>query len=418
MDLIIYPQHLKGIVEAPPSKSYTHRAIICASLACGRSVIHNPLICNDTHATINALKAIGVNIVYYETRIEIDGLNEIHIPKKPIFCHESASTMRMLIPFFSTLHHEWTFLGSEYLIKRLQDDDLHELKGLSFEKQNKELRFRGQLNQSEYLLSGHNTSQFISGMIMALPFLTPSTKLKSQAIDINNPYVQLTMVTCQHFGLEFLFPDSSSLILKTGSHYQKREFTVEGDFSNSACWLAAAYFNPQLRVSGLNPLSRQGDARFFKFLEKMKVKYRYEDGDYFYLNGKIASAEIDISETPDLAPILAAVAALGTRTVIISGIDKLQYKESNRALAIMEGLNRLGGSVEIIDNRMVIHGKALLDGGCEVDSYNDHRMVMAFAILGNQVRSPLIIKNFAAVNKSYPNFFNVFQQIGGKTEVV
>ena len=162
MDLKIYPQTLSGIVEAPPSKSYTHRAVICASLVQGRSVINNPLICEDTIATINALKAIGVNIVFYETRIEIDGLTKVIIPKKPICCKESASTLRMLLPFFSTLNSEWTFSGTKYLIDRIQDTDLNELKGLQFQKQAGDLKVSGCLNQNYYHLNGNFTSQFIS----------------------------------------------------------------------------------------------------------------------------------------------------------------------------------------------------------------------------------------------------------------
>ncbi|MGD9604992.1 MAG: 3-phosphoshikimate 1-carboxyvinyltransferase [Bacilli bacterium] len=418
MDLKIYPHNLKGIVEAPPSKSYTHRAIICGSLAKGRSVINNPLICDDTLATINALKAIGTNIVFYETRLEIDGITKVQIPKKPIDCRESASTLRMLLPYFSTINHQWTFTGSEYLIERIQEADLMELKGLKFQKEGKELKIWGNLDQTHYLLGGNITSQFISGMIMVLPFLHPNTTLSLYGVNILNPYVQLTLETCRHFGLEFNFKNNTDILVKPNSFYKNNVFDVEGDFSNAACWVGASYFNEQLRVGCLNSLSQQGDARIFSFLQEMGVQFKLENCDYSYLSGKIGDAEIDITETPDLGPILAAIASLGTGTVIISGIEKLSYKESNRALSIMDGLNRLGGNVKIVENKMIIQGKPLLEGGVEVDSYNDHRIIMALSILGSRIRLPFIIKNFLPINKSYPNFFDVFQRIGGKFEVV
>ncbi len=418
MDLKIYPQELKGLVEAPPSKSLTHRAIICASFAKGRSRIYNPLICEDTTATINALRAIGVKIIFYEHYIAVEGLVHFIIPKKPIECRESASTLRMLLPIFSLFHNQWSFSGSEYLMSRIMDDDLLELKGIHFQRNRNSIDIKNALSETKYILNGDHTSQFISGMIFALPFLPQNTMLTLTGIDVTHPYIQLTIDTCQKFGISFLFPDKQSIILEKSASYVANDINIEGDFSNTACWLAAAYLNPNLRVGCLNKDTLQGDARFIHYLEQLSVRFKIVNGDYQYLKGEIGSGEIDISETPDLGPILAAIASLGTGTVIITGIDKLNHKESNRAESIKEGINRLGGDITISENRMIIKGKPILEGNCTVDSFNDHRIVMALAVIANRVKNPYIILNAMSVSKSYPNFFDAYTKLTGKVEFV
>jgi len=419
MDLKIYPSNLKGLVEAPPSKSLTHRALICASFSKGKSTIVNPLICEDTTATIKILKSIGVCITFYENKIIVEG--------KSIFCSEiqcydaksSATTLRLLLPLLSTFLDHFCIQGSERLIERVFTEDLLDLSGLDIKAQNQTLKVKGNLNKTIYNLSGKKTAQLINGMILALPFFNPNTVLHLRDVEISNPYIQMTIYIAEKFGLKFNIDYSLQTIsLKEGANYQPGEISIEGDYSNGANWLAASYLNPEVSVTELLPQSIQGDIAFFDHLKKMKVEYSFLNDEFKYIDGKISKTEIDVTQTPDLVPILVCLASLGSDTVIISGISKLHYKESNRIEAIIDGINRLGGNVKVIDGKIIIKGQETLLGGCEVEGYNDHRIVMALTIISSKCENPYVIKDFRAVNKSYPNFFDEFQKLGGRVEVI
>lgn len=418
MNIKIYPSELKGLVEVPPSKSITHRALICAAFSKGRSIIHNPLISEDTIATIKCLQRIGVDIYFYEKYLIIDGKNIFVNPKNLYDTKESASTLRMLLPLFSIFVKNLNFSGTERLIERIFTDDLHSLTGLNIIKEDNILKVSGNLNSKEFILSGQITSQLISGMILALPFLSNS-ELILKDIDFKNPYLELTLDTASKFGLEFNYDyQRNSIKLKEGSTYQPTEIFIEGDFSNGAYWLAASILNPSLRVGNLNPNSIQGDKDFINFLQMMNVNFTYKNHEYKYLSGNIGNSLIDINKTPDLGPILVSIASLGKGKVILSNTKKLFYKESNRALAIADGINKLGGNVLVEEDRIIIEGKDFLEGDVILDSYNDHRIVMALTVISSFSKKPYIIKDFLAVKKSYPNFFEDFQKLGGKVEVL
>ncbi len=419
MDLKIYPSELSGFVEAPPSKSLTHRALIAAAFSLGLSVINHPLICEDTQATIKSLQNLGVDLTFYEDHIVVGGKKALTNPKKPFPCHESASTLRMLGPALSVFLDGFAFQGSDYLFDRVKKSYHSELKGLKISREQKNIvTISGKLSEKDYYLSGETTSQIITGMIMALPFLAVGTVLHLEDITIQNPYINMTIQVCLKFGVNFLFPDNQTIIWDERTGYTPTSIFIEDDFSNAAFWLGASCFNHDLRVRASASDSLQGDVAIFDFLKTMGISFQNDKGDFRYSQGQIGDATLDITETPDLGPILAAVASLGTGTVIIRGIDKLSYKESNRAVSIQDGINRLGGNVKIEENRMIIQGNHQLEGGCEVESYNDHRIVMALSILAGNCKLPFVIRNFLSVNKSYPNFFDEYQKLGGKVEVV
>lgn len=419
MDLKVYPSELSGFVEAPPSKSLTHRALICAAFSLGQSVIHHPLICEDTQATVKSLQNLGVNLTFYEDRVVVERKQDFMNSKKPFPCHESASTMRMLAPALSAFLSDFAFQGTDYLFERVKKSYRSELKGLKIGRDYKNIvTLSGKLSEKDYYLSGENTSQIITGMILALPFLAVGTVLHLEDITRNNPYVNMTIQVCKKFGVNYRFPDDQTIIWDEKTGYSPTEISIEDDFSNGAFWLGAACFNPDLRIRASAGGSLQGDVAIFDYLKSLGISFQNVGDDFRYSHGQIGDAALDITETPDLGPILAAVASLGTGTVIIRGIDKLSYKESNRAVSIQDGINRLGGNVKIEKNQMIIQGKAQLEGGCEVDSYNDHRIVMALSILARHCQKPFVIRNFLSVNKSYPNFFDEYQKLGGKVEVV
>lgn len=417
MNLKIIPSILQGNIKVPSSKSLTHRALICAAIAEGKSIIHQPLRCDDTFATINALKTLGANFDFIDDMVIVSPIKTKYRKVIEIDCNESASTLRMLLPILSLFCDQLIIHGSEVLITRVMTDDLKSLTGLNFKYTNNTIYVSGKLTSDSYQISGQLTSQLISGMIFCLPFLKCGSKLILDAISISNPYLNMSFMIAEAFGIKFL-KSTNCIALADDLNFKACEIRIEGDYSHASFWLSAAVINPKLTVSNLLKPSVQGDIRFLEYLNKMGVDFSYNDQRYFYKGGKINSAEIDISETPDLGPILVAIASLGSGIVIISGVEKLQYKESNRNLAITEAINRLGGDVRMIDGKIIVYGKSSLNGGVTVNGYHDHRIVMALTVIASKCKQPFVITDYQSINKSYPAFLIDYQHLGGKAEEV
>ena len=409
MDLIIYPNSLKGTIFVPPSKSYTHRAYIAAALA-GGGTIENPLISEDTNTTLNVISDLGYVITRNLNIVEI--LKQDNKNKKVFYGFDSGSTIRFLLPIISLYHSQFIFKGSTRLMERLDYLDLDALVGLRIKKKRNELCVKGVLNEQEYYLSGKRTSQLISGMIFTLPFLK-GVRLHLNDITLENPYLKMTLDICNRFGVEYEV-SNNTIIARTS--FVPTKVIIEGDYSHAANWLVASIFNKGLRVCGLNPNSIQGDKNYFNLTEKLGIKYKYEDDSFEFLSGEIGSTLIDINDTPDLGPILAALASVGKGRIEIIGTNKLQYKESNRLKSTMEAINALGGNIIVNDERMVIEGKGQLKGGGVVDCASDHRIIMALIAISSKIKHPFIIKGTKAINKSYPDFFTHFKAVGGKAK--
>ncbi|MDD4077534.1 MAG: hypothetical protein PHT03_06110 [Bacilli bacterium] len=413
MDLKIFPHNLNGTVFVPPSKSYTHRALIAAALSKGGAVI-NPLFSDDTKATLECLGKLG-----FAYSIEPDKIQFKTIKKQPVnkyWAGSSASTLRFLLPVIAQYCSDFAFTGSARLLERIDTEDLSALTGLEITRQKECLKIRGHLSADTFLLSGRRTTQLISGMILALPLLD-GARIRLVDIGPDNPYLKMTLAVGRHFGIKYVL-SFDEINTMSNTVYRPSVFRVEGDFSHAANWLAAAYLNPELKVSGLNPDSLQGDQDYFKYLKSMGVKYQYNDGSYQFLSGRLSDAYLDISLTPDLGPILISLASVGEGRVIIGGGAKLRYKESDRICVISAAINRLGGRVTVNNDEIIIDGNGMLNGGVSVNGADDHRIVMALTAISRRIRQPYIIKGAMAVNKSYPNFFRDFQNAGGKTVVL
>jgi 3-phosphoshikimate 1-carboxyvinyltransferase len=419
MDVRLYPSKLSGIAEIPPSKSITHRAMIAAAFSQGFSEIKNALICEDTIATASALKKLGADITYSENRIQIRGRSSYHPVQRIFDMKESASSLRMMLPIFSCFLDDFIMSGSKKLMERVYTEDLRALTGLTIRLENNQLRVSGLLSETDYYLSGLRTTQLVSGMILALPFMKPKTVIHLNDLDYTNPYLQMTFAACSYFGTEYIISsDNRSLTLKPNTSYHPQDAIIEGDFSNAAFWIAASYLHPGLSVSGINPESIQADRAILDDFSDMGVLLQIAPDCVCYQSGKIGDAVIDISKTPDIGPILASVASLGTGRVVLQGIERLAYKESNRIEAIIDGITRLGGNICTEDNKMIIDGKSSLLGGCTLESYNDHRIAMALAIVSSRAENPVILRDYRCIDKSYPNFFEEYQKLGGKVEVI
>lgn len=393
MYVTIYPKVLEGEVSIPPSKSLTHRALICASLANGKSIIYNPLYCDDTNATINCLKNLGVDIEEFDDKIIIKGNGEYRIIGK-LDAKDSASTIRFLIPLLSFYVDKFAFYGSERLLERMKTKDLLSLKGLYFRFFQDHIEVSGKL-ENNLKLFDNITSQFISGLL----FLKPLTNL--QFSYSQNSYLDLTIDIINKFLVD--------------GKYTPQSITIESDFS-SASFFIAMMLNNKIRINNLNFDSLQGDKKILSFLQKMGAKFIIANHTLKCLNGNTKGYNFNLENNPDLVPIIAAIASISNGKTIITGIEKLKYKESNRIKAIYEGLKLLGAEITFKNNSLIIEGKEYLEGNAIVNGYRDHRIIMSLVAISSKVKNSYTIIGYHEVKKSFPSFWELYQKVGGKYE--
>jgi 3-phosphoshikimate 1-carboxyvinyltransferase len=397
MIVTIKPTALRGIITPPPSKSFAHRALIAAALAKGVSKIKNIDLSEDISATINCLKAIGANIkidVNIKTAIVkgIDGIE--NLPQKAVLdCHESGSTLRFMIPVCAALGINATFIGSGKLPLRPIDTYTRELSkhGIGFTKlteDNQFLEINGKLQTGTFEVEGDISSQYITGLLFALPFSGGEIKITSSLQ--SKGYVDITIDVLKNFGVNVFEKDS---VYTVNGTYKPTEYHVENDYSQAAFW----YASNAVTVQNMNENSIQEDKKCIEILSKIKSE---------------TISEIDVSQIPDLLPILAVTAASHSKKVIFTNAKRLAIKESNRLKSTAQMINNLGGKAEYNADSLTVFGSGKLRGG-KVDGYNDHRIVMAAAIAAENCEEEVIITDAEAVNKSYPTFWDEYKRLGG-----
>ena len=385
MNLTITPVKLSGTVTPPPSKSQAHRLLICAALAGEGSVIHNLADSQDIRATRRCLAELTAD---RRTLPELD-------------CGESGSTLRFLIPLALALRGGGIFTGHGRLMERPQKPyfDLFEEKGVRYEQKDGVLAVKGQLTPGEYRLPGNVSSQFFTGLLLALPLLDgpsviiPTTPLESEG------YIGMTLDAMREFGIDIASTHSlpPHYLISGGRRYQRAEVTVEGDWSQAAFWHAANCLGCTVDVRGVSQYSTQGD----RVIESLCLELS-QPGD----------TEIDMSGCPDLAPPVAAAAAVRQGTTRLVNAGRLRIKESDRLAAITAALNALGARVTEHSDSLTIYGRDGLTGGT-VDCCNDHRIAMMAAIAATRCREPVTLLGAECVAKSYPDFWEHYRLLGG-----
>jgi len=414
MNVTLTPHLLSGHVNIVSSKSLSHRYMICAGLAQGTSHISNMLQSKDLEATKLALENLGV--VFEHESITSSNLNPKH---KHVHCFESGSTLRFMIPIYMLFHKTTVFTGEGMLPTRPLSvyDDLFKQKHLYFKRLEKDelpLEVKGPLRPGYYHMRGDVSSQFISGMLFALPLLK-----KDSVIELTTPleskgYIDLTMDVLTRFGIHILYTPPF-LYIKGNQTYQPIKGSVEGDYSQAAFFMVAGLLSGDITIGGLNPLSKQGDMYIVEAIKKMHGKIEYHEMDRMY---KISKSEtkgttIDLKDIPDLGPILMVLAAFSEGQSIFLNCDRLKIKESDRLDAMYQNLKKAGIQVEVTPYQTVIHGVKDIDGDVTLDGYHDHRIVMALSILSLKAKKPITITGSEAINKSFPTFFEVLRSIGG-----
>lgn len=422
-NVTIYPKPLRGNIKVPPSKSLAHRAVICAGLAEGESNIDNIVLSEDIKSTSNAMKSLGVQVIecndFKEVGLKIKGTDKLNVLNNVIDCNESGSTLRFLIPITLLTEKEIVFTGRGKLVSRPLDVyyDIFKEQGIEYKNNNGELplKVKGRLKAGNFKAAGNISSQFISGLMFTLPLLKEDSRIEITSNLESKGYVDLTMDMLRKFGINIENENYKEFYIKGNQKYTRREYRVEGDFSQAAFWLVAGVLGEEIKCEDLNYQSLQGDKVIIDILNKMKANMRVDKEYIECKNSVTEGVVIDASECPDLVPILTVLASLSKGTTKIINAKRLRIKECDRLMAIASELNKIGGEVIELEDGLIIHGKESLNGG-KVDSWNDHRIAMAMAVASIKCKKPLVINNSEAVNKSYPQFWDDFKKLGGQIE--
>ncbi len=409
----IFKSEINGTLKMIPSKSITHRALISAALAKGESVIENPLYADDTLKTLEILKNLGASFLTHLDHIKIAGGNIKH-SGVPLFAKESGSTIRFLIPVALLTEELEHFVLSPSLAKRpfFVYEELFKKHKIYFEKRGEDIFVKGPIFSGEYKIDGSVSSQFISGLLFVLPLLEGDSKLIIENNFESKSYVNLTINVLKEFGINISM-DENIINIKGNQQYKNVRYIVEGDYSQAAFYLVSAALGGNVTLLGLSKDSLQGDMKILDFLKEFGAKVTTKDKKITVEKGECKSVDIDISNTPDLGPILFVLGALSKEEFKIRGIERLRYKESDRIKAMLENLDKVNAKYKLEENVVTFYPSEL-KGGVEVSSHNDHRICMASTILASHLKEGLIIDGVQSINKSYPTFFEDFNILGGK----
>lgn len=391
----IKPSKAKGHIEAPPSKSYAHRMLICAGLSKGESIIENIELSQDVLASLDCLEALGAVYSYENNIVKIKGVEPSEFCSQAVLpCRECGTTMRFFITICLASERTFSLTGSERLLSRPMDvyEKICAEKGLLFSNNGSVITVKGPLPYGEYEVPGNVSSQFISGLLFALPFMEKDSRIIITDNIESSSYIDMTISALKDFGI-ILNRESNVINIKGNQKYKAISKKVEGDFSNVAFIEALNLIGGDVTIDGLNDNTIQGD----------KV-YR----DYF-IKLKNEMPTLSLADCPDLGPILFVMAACFNGAVF-TDTKRLRIKESDRAMAMYEELAKFGAKMKVEENTVTIFKAALHEPAEALNGHNDHRIVMALSVLCTIYGGKIEGEN--SVNKSWPEFFNVLKSIG------
>jgi len=419
----ITPAELKGQIAVPPSKSISHRMLICASLAHGESIISNIAISDDVVATLKGIKALSAKVRFVKGNSDnatynviINGSGFPEIRQSTIDCLESGSTLRFLIPIALLGGKEITFTGRGRLSQRPLDVycRIFEKQGINYYPNTGGLpiTFSGKLKPGVFYVDGNVSSQFISGLLFSLPLLDTDSEIIVTTPMESKGYIDLTIDALKKFSIQVENHNYECFKVKGNQSYKPTYCRVEGDYSQCAFWLVAGALNGNITCNDLDLNSLQGDKIIIDILSKMGATLAAEHNSVNTRSSRTFGITIDASQCPDLVPPLAVLGALSRGTTKIINAGRLKLKESDRLKAISTELAKLGAKITEFPDGLEIYGQIMLEGGT-VDSWNDHRIAMALAVAALRCKKPVIIRNSDSVSKSYPNFWSDFRKLGG-----
>ncbi|MBR1528507.1 MAG: 3-phosphoshikimate 1-carboxyvinyltransferase [Oscillospiraceae bacterium] len=402
MNIQIQPHKLMGKVKVPSSKSMAHRMLICAALSKGVSEISGISFSKDIEATISVMKALGAGFEIHDDTVIVTGITERQKTALADCC-ESGSTLRFLIPVAAALGTETTFTGQGRLPQRPVTTYIRELtkKGIEFDYQNTmPFTIRGQLQSGVFDIEGDISSQFVTGLLLALPLLREDSEIDLISPLESRPYADMTIDCMEKFGV-CTKSMANGWHIFGNQHYHAKNMTVEGDFSQAAFFYVANAIGNQIVLENIPAETMQGDRKIVEFIERMCYQKSRKQEKFL----------IDAKDIPDLVPILSVLATFSDRPTFICNAQRLCMKESNRLETTAAMLNTLGGKVKVIQNGLEIYPAALHGG--TVDSAGDHRIAMCAAVAASGASGPVTILGAECVEKSYPAFFTDYQKLGG-----
>lgn len=421
MDVFIRPSELHGEVKAIASKSFAHRLLILSALSDKNTIIKCSESSDDIEATINCLSALGAKITKVSEGFSVTPFLYTKIIKNSMLdCGESGSTLRFMLPVACALRSDPMFCGhgrlpmrpmaplytalSEHGCRLTSDDGLP-------------VSCSGELTGGYYTLPANISSQFISGLLLALPLIREDSIIQLTGNIESGDYINMTLSALRLFGIDISF-NKNALYINGGAKYiSPGNVSVEGDWSNAAFWLSAgAVGNSSIRCTGLDIYSSQGDKAVIKILTDFGAIISCSEKSITVTGSGLYGTEIDAKDIPDLVPVLAVVASVAKGKTLIKNAERLRIKESNRLYAVTKTLSDLGSEIAETENGLIITGQKRLTGG-KINSFGDHRIAMMAAIASIVCDNPVIIENSESVKKSYPGFFSDFLSLGGNIEM-
>lgn len=395
MNVEIFPSKAVGEISAPPSKSYAHRLLICAALADGESIIENIGTNEDIIATASCLKKLGADIEIIGTKAVVKGIKKAERTQSlDLFCNESGSTLRFLIPVSLLFSKNVDFTGKGKLMQRPQSvyEELFKEKNCSLDMLENSIHASGELKSGVYKMRGDVSSQFITGLLFTLPLLSGDSEIILTTPLESAPYIDITIDVLSLFGVE-IEKRENSFFIKGSQKYIPQNLSVEGDWSNSAFLEAFNLIGGGVKLNGMNCDSKQGDKVYREFYEK------FSD----------TAPTVDISDCPDLGPILIACAVLNNGATL-TGTRRLKIKESDRGEAMKTELKKFGVDIEVNDDNIIIPNSTLKKPKEVLCCHNDHRIAMSLSVICSKTGG--VLENAECVKKSYPEFFDDIKSLG------
>lgn len=408
-----------GTVNVPPSKSDVHRAIICAAMANGVSRISPVALSNDIKATIGCIKALGADAVLENNVLTVDGTNMYKNKTALLDCGESGSTLRFFIPIAAVGNINATFVGKGKLPQRpigIFTEALPKAGTTCETEGGLPLEINGQLKSGIFEIPGNVSSQFITGLLLALPILEGDSEIVLTSPLESVGYIAMTIRTMKQFGVN-IDTTENGWHIKGGQTYKSCNYTTDGDWSQAAFFMVLGAVSGKVTVKGVAKDSTQGDKKCAEILAEFGAKVTQRDNEVTVEKGDLKAITIDASQIPDLVPVLSVCAAFAKGTTKIINAERLRIKECDRLKATAELLNNLGGKVKELSDGLEITGVSSLKGG-NVNGYNDHRIVMSAAVCAARSDEDITATFAMSINKSYPDFYIDYNSIGGKANVL
>ncbi len=423
MDLVITPGALGGTLTAPSSKSMGHRELICAALAEGESTVDNVTVSEDIEATCRILQLFGAQVEEIPSQFSgrtcfrvRGGMKKMNHPLIAD-CGESGSTLRFAIPVGLMSGNDITYTGRGRLVQRpLQPYyDLFDKHHISYETQEGglPLTVRGMLKSGIYELQGDVSSQFFTGLLLALPLTAGTSIIRSTTKLESESYIGMTVDCLQRHGIEVGRAERAVYAIAGGQKYKAGHYVTEGDYSQAAFWLTAGTLGHTVQCQGLSDSSSQGDKAILSIIRRMGGCIETGENGAAAHPADTSGIVVDAADCPDLVPIVTVLAACSQGTTQIINAARLRLKECDRLHAIASELNKLGANVQEKVDGLQIRGVGQLHGG-RVHSWNDHRIAMALAVASQKCDGPVTIEGAECVRKSYPAFWHDFAGMGGR----